>query len=384
MHICFLSTAITPVVGGAEKTTADMIRGLSREGHKLSLLTGNRPDKPVADAIYRSGGKLKVPEQLPCPPALRWEEETFYKSREFYGLLEQEDVQVVVVCSHDAAITVSIVLGDKDRRERPTMVGVFHEMATEASNFGRARSRFVYRLNNLDHVFAGSRYYFNVAKSYGYPVERLHLVQQGISLSSWQDGCAEVGRRLIGASSEDFVVLCAARFTERKRQQDLVKALDRLNWRRRVVLVLAGSTSSGSQEYLDSTQKLIYELGLHSVVRIAEVEGGFMASVLAGADVAVLPSEHEGLGLAALEAMAAGTPVIVSNNAAFAEYCEDGQNALMFEPGDVESLAGCLRRLRFNRTLGPLLSSGGLRTAERHDARLWIRALSDELVKVAL
>ncbi len=57
------------------------------------------------------------------------------------------------------------------------------------------------------------------------------------------------------------------------------------------------------------------------------------------ADVAVFPSLYEPFGIVALEAMAAGVPVITSNTGGLAEVVDDHGTGLMHEPGNVSSLA---------------------------------------------
>lgn len=79
-------------------------------------------------------------------------------------------------------------------------------------------------------------------------------------------------------------------------------------------------------------------------------------------DVFVFPTSlKESLGLAAIEAMACGVPVIGSRIGALPEYIEDGKNGFLFEPGDAEQLAECVRRFA--------ALSAEQRAAMRHAAR---------------
>lgn len=61
--------------------------------------------------------------------------------------------------------------------------------------------------------------------------------------------------------------------------------------------------------------------------------------------VYVQPSLAEGLGISALEAMAAGLPVVAGNRGGLREVVTDGENGLLVDPHDVESLATALRKL---------------------------------------
>ena len=64
-----------------------------------------------------------------------------------------------------------------------------------------------------------------------------------------------------------------------------------------------------------------------------------VACVLSMADLLLLPSEKESFGLAALEAMACGIPVITSNAGGLPEVVEDGSTGFILPVGDVEGMA---------------------------------------------
>jgi glycosyltransferase involved in cell wall biosynthesis len=80
---------------------------------------------------------------------------------------------------------------------------------------------------------------------------------------------------------------------------------------------------------------------------------------LAAADVVVLPSLHEGLGIAALEAMAATRPVVASRTGGLAEAVADGETGLLVPPGDPDALAAALARLAADPALRRRLGEAG-------------------------
>jgi glycosyltransferase involved in cell wall biosynthesis len=67
-----------------------------------------------------------------------------------------------------------------------------------------------------------------------------------------------------------------------------------------------------------------------------------MAAWYGAADVLAFPSVKEGFGLAVLEAMSAGLPVVTSDLPVFREYLVPDRDALLVGLGDVEGLAGAL------------------------------------------
>jgi glycosyltransferase involved in cell wall biosynthesis len=86
-------------------------------------------------------------------------------------------------------------------------------------------------------------------------------------------------------------------------------------------------------------------------------------AVLSAADCLVLPSKWEGFGLAALEAMAAGLPVIATRVPGLAEVVRHGQTGLLLDPEDPVALAESIDQLRSDRQLSADLGQAGLKRA---------------------
>jgi len=84
-----------------------------------------------------------------------------------------------------------------------------------------------------------------------------------------------------------------------------------------------------------------------------------VAACLAAADVVALPSRQEGLGVAALEAMAAGRPVVASRVGGLAEAIVPEETGLLVPPGDPTALATALARLARDPGLRARLGAAG-------------------------
>jgi glycosyltransferase involved in cell wall biosynthesis len=83
-----------------------------------------------------------------------------------------------------------------------------------------------------------------------------------------------------------------------------------------------------------------------------------LPALYSGALAFVFPSLCEGFGLPPLEAMACGTPVVVSNTSSLPEICGDA--AVLVEPLDVDSIADGIRRLVESSTLRDELRRRGM------------------------
>ena len=146
-------------------------------------------------------------------------------------------------------------------------------------------------------------------------------------------------RRELGAGPADFLVLFAGKFIERKRPADVISAAARLG--PDVVVAMAGNG-----ELMAETRTAAERAG----VRVAWC--GFlnqtgMSRALAAADCVAVPSRWETWGLIVNEALASGTPCVVSDGVASAsDLVRDDVSGYVHSVGDVESLARALLRAR--------------------------------------
>ncbi len=101
-------------------------------------------------------------------------------------------------------------------------------------------------------------------------------------------------------------------------------------------------------------------------------------------DICVAPSVwEEPFGLVAVEAMAAGRPVVASRCGGLRETVRDGQTGFLFPPGDADALAACLEKLLDNAPLRARMGTEARRTVEReYDWDVIIRQRYQPLIEV--
>jgi D-inositol-3-phosphate glycosyltransferase len=106
-----------------------------------------------------------------------------------------------------------------------------------------------------------------------------------------------------------------------------------------------------------------------SVLQRRAVPADQVPAWLQAVDVVVVPSRREPLGLAAVEALACGTPVVASAVGGLRDVVRDGANGLTIPPGDPAALAAALRRLD-DPELRERLGDAGPASVARHDLRV--------------
>jgi glycosyltransferase involved in cell wall biosynthesis len=147
-------------------------------------------------------------------------------------------------------------------------------------------------------------------------------------------------RNRFGYKPGEFVLLWLGIFMPHRRLQDAIEAVGLLaSWGISVRLLLAGSGRS-FPEYFQSLQALATQLDVSDRVTFAgKVEDDEVRDFYCACDAFVFPNENQTWGLAVLEAMACGCPVLVSRGAAVHEVLTDHENALLFPARNPAQLA---------------------------------------------
>ena len=137
--------------------------------------------------------------------------------------------------------------------------------------------------------------------------------------------------------------------------------------RRPVLAVVGGHSFQDYREYRDRVLASLPGLGLRldDVVLLGTVPDAELPGWYAAADVLAFPSTKEGWGLAVLEAMSAGLPVVASDLPVFREYLRPGQDALMVPVDNAAALAAALRAVLDNAALAGRLRTAGYQVCAR-------------------
>jgi glycosyltransferase involved in cell wall biosynthesis len=87
--------------------------------------------------------------------------------------------------------------------------------------------------------------------------------------------------------------------------------------------------------------------------------------LIAGADLFVLASHHEGLPVSVMEALVLGVPVVAPEVGGLREAVTDGESGILVQPGDPAALAGAIERVATDAELRAKLAAGAVRDGAR-------------------
>jgi glycosyltransferase involved in cell wall biosynthesis len=156
-----------------------------------------------------------------------------------------------------------------------------------------------------------------------------------------------------GDAPNQVCVALVGRINRLKGQVLLVEAASRL-WDqgvRHVKYLLVGSPPEGQEHYLEQLRSVIASSPAREMFVVRDFQENIWP-VWNECDIAVIPStEPESFGLVAIEAMAAGKPVVAAAHGGLLDIVDDNRTGLLVPPNDVDALARALRRLIDDRTL---------------------------------
>ena len=141
------------------------------------------------------------------------------------------------------------------------------------------------------------------------------------------------------AASRRPIIVHNSNFRPIKRVEDVVRVFAAVHRKRRCELVLIGDGPDRPR-----AERMVAELGLGEFVTFLGERLDFV-EVLRSARAFLLTSSTESFGLAALEAMSCGVPVVASRVGGLPEVVTDGVSGFLSELGDVEGMATAVGRL---------------------------------------
>jgi glycosyltransferase involved in cell wall biosynthesis len=186
-------------------------------------------------------------------------------------------------------------------------------------------------------------------KSYGLDPNIVHVIPNGIDLNEYKrsdDETAQVRKKLGCNDAEKIILAPVARVSDpRKGVKYLLQALNHVM---RVVDCKCIITGSGNAGVF---AELLRNIKKDKVIFTGYLDRRHLITLLASADLVVLPSLFEGLPLSLLESFACGKPVVATRTGGVAELIKDGVNGLLCPPKNAKALAEGIIRLAADEKL---------------------------------
>ena len=145
-------------------------------------------------------------------------------------------------------------------------------------------------------------------------------------------------RASLGIKDNEILILSVGELQARKNHEPIIRAIGKLNNNRIKYMIC------GQGELKEHLMKVAREVGIEDRFILT----GHVYDIkdrLKAADIFVHPSQREGLGIAALEAMASGLPLVTSNVQGIKDYVMNNKTGFVCEPNDINAYCSALQKL---------------------------------------
>ena len=341
--------------GGPAVKVRALARGLAKRGHSVSVLTSDLGIKSISNAVFAAartldgwryhedGVEARYLDSWGGYRSLTWNPGAFEFCRKE---LASFDI-VHIYGTYD--LLGPIVATACRRRGIPYVVELMGMFRPIVRNF--ALKRAYRRLFGESVVCRAARLVATSVQEEkelteeGIPPRKISVRRNGIELPQLPGRAGEF-RRKYGLSPHTLTVLFLGRMVDKKSPELLIDAFAR--WQSEsgagqdAVLVFAGPFENPS--YKRKLEARVRQLCLNSsVLFIGPLYDEHKRSALTDADIFVLPSQHENFGNSAAEAVACGTPVVVTDRCGIAPFIE-GRAGLVIAH-ECEALVRALHQL---------------------------------------
>ncbi|MEC9293731.1 MAG: glycosyltransferase [Chloroflexota bacterium] len=201
-----------------------------------------------------------------------------------------------------------------------------------------------------------------IENSLGVPREKIEIVRSGVNLDEYSKPTKRTEIRTeLGLNQDQHLVLYMGRLRSVKGVEFGIRSFSLVkNKRPNLYMALAGEG-----EQLCNLKKLVNSLGIDDHVKFLGVRND-LPDLLAAADSILMPSLKEGFPRTAIEAMAAGKPIVATRVGGTPEAIIDGETGILVPPEDIYTMANALLSLVDNPALRQQLGTAGAKLARKN------------------
>lgn len=320
-----------PTYGGSGAVATELGLELARRGHQVHFITYDSPfrlrgyaERVFFHQVETRMGHYPLFDHFPYTLALASKQHEVVL-RERLDLLH---VHYAIPHATTAYLAREMLNGERPLRVITTLHGTDITLVGQESSFYGITK---FSIEQSDGVTAVSSYLRDETyRAFGCGTCDIRTIPNFVNLQEYRPG--EPGCRDRLAPAGHRLITHVSNFREVKRVKDVVRVFARIQRAMAATLIMIGD----GPERVDAENEA-RDLGVAEHVRfLGRIDS--VASLLQGSDLFVLPSQTESFGLAALEAMACGSPVVASRAGGLPEVIDDGVNGILEPVGSVEAM----------------------------------------------
>jgi L-malate glycosyltransferase len=318
-----------PTYGGSGAVATELGIALAHRGHEIHFITYQQPFRlpSFLPRIYFHEvdvGRYPLFEYPPYDLALAVRMHEVVLAHR----LDLLHVHYAIPHATTAYLAREMLKGERPLKVITTLHGTDITLVGQESSFYGITK---FSIEQSDEVTAVSAYLRDETyRAFGCVSCDIRVIPNFVNLQEYKPG--EPGARSILAPEGGKVVTHVSNFREVKRVKDVVRVFARIRRAMPATLIMVGD----GPDRVDAEHEAA-ELGVTADVRfLGRLDS--VASLLQATDLFLLPSQTESFGLAALEAMACGSPVVASRAGGIPEVVDDGVTGILEPVGSVEAM----------------------------------------------
>lgn len=320
-----------PTYGGSGVVATELGKGLADKGHQVHFITYDRPvrlDKFASNIFYHQVN----PEEYPLFEFLPYESALASKLVDVVRHAELDILHVHYAIPHASSTYMAQQILHEMGIDIPFVTTLHGTDITLVGKEEIYKPVVTFSINHSSGVTAVSDY-LRKATLENFPVQKhIEVIPNFVDLKRFKRAAKNGFRSLLTPQGQKLLIH-VSNFRRVKRVQDVYDVFVRLRERMPVRLLLVGDGPDRSP-----IERAAREQGLaEEVIFLGKQE--VIEQILPVADLFLIPSEYESFGLAALEAMACGLPVLSTNAGGLPEVIDHGKSGYMANVGDVETMA---------------------------------------------
>jgi N-acetyl-alpha-D-glucosaminyl L-malate synthase BshA len=321
-----------PVAGGSGIVATELGQKLAARGHQVHFISYAMPfrlDKYQTNLMFHGVDTTSYPLFKFPPYTLTLASKIAEVTRNFdLDLLHMHYAIPHATCAYLARE----ILKNGDQR-LPKIITTLH--GTDITLVGSDPSYYDitrFSIRASDGITAVSKYLADETKDVFRLKRDIRVIHNFFDAERFRPGCGQCGKSEFAGEGE-FLIAHISNFRPVKRTLDVIDIFEKINAQLPARLLLVGE---GPDTILARRQikKKKLEDRVVFLGNQARVE-----AVLPCADLFLVPSEEESFGLAALEALACGVPVIGTAGIGLTEVIDDGKNGFLLPVGDTSAMA---------------------------------------------
>ncbi|MCK6439395.1 MAG: N-acetyl-alpha-D-glucosaminyl L-malate synthase BshA [Planctomycetes bacterium] len=327
-----------PTHGGSGVVATDIGHALAQRGHAVHIISYATPFRFQP---YQSNMHYHEVE-VSAYPLFRYPPYDLALANTIMDVVESEGLELIhahyAIPNAISALLAREMLGDICKRVK--VVTTLH--GTDVTIVGQERGyqRITrYGIEKSDAVTIVSEALAKETTAlFGLLAKSLHVIHNFVDTERFAPGCCPDKRGTLAFEGEK-IVMHLSNFREVKRPLDVIEAFAKICRTLKARLIMLGDGP-----LLRACKDRSKDLKIADRVRfLGTVDTPW--ELLPQADVFFLPSEHESFGLAALEAMSCGVPVVASNTGGISEVLTHGETGFLSNVGDVAGYAKSMEQL---------------------------------------